>query len=63
MAGAEEKFRFLTMDEFGRLSQAEKLAYLERAADRIRTGRASKPERSLFKDGPRNPPRPRKKQP
>ena len=60
MAGAEEKFRVLTMEEFSRLSQAEKIAYLEQASEHVGKGRTKKPQRSLFKDGPRNP-RSRKK--
>ena len=62
VAGADEKFRFLTMDEFSRLSQKEKIVYLEQAAEQIGKSRTGKPQRSLFRDGLRNLPRSRKKQ-
>ena len=55
---AENGFRFLTMEEFGRLSRRDKVAYLERAAEEInkqQLGTDTLP--SLFRDGPPRPAR------
>lgn len=59
MAEAEEKFQFLTVEEFGRLSQGQKIAYLEKATARIQRAAGDASRQSLFKRGP--VPRPRKK--
>jgi hypothetical protein len=45
----EEKFRFLTVEEFDRLSQRQKISYLDEAAEVDRRMRRRKS--SLFRPG------------
>jgi hypothetical protein len=47
----DSNFRFLTMEEFNRLTRRDKTAYLEQAAARIKEMKDSAVQ-SLFKDGP-----------
>jgi hypothetical protein len=42
------KFRFLTMEEFSKLSRAEKIAYLAAAVAEIDAERGEVPEHILF---------------
>jgi hypothetical protein len=57
MPKKDEKFRFLTMDEFNGLTRKEKAAYLERAAAEITKQQlGDDPPQSLFKNGPPPPP-------
>jgi hypothetical protein len=42
------KFRFLTMEEFSKLSRAEKIAYLAAAVAEIDSERGETPEHILF---------------
>ena len=46
MAGVNGDFRFLTMEEFSRLSQKEKISYLEKAAGMLKKPAGSR--RGLF---------------
>jgi hypothetical protein len=53
------KFRFLTMEEFSKLSREEKIAYFAAAVAEIDSERGEAPEYSLFSDRrakPRKPP-------
>jgi hypothetical protein len=53
MPKQDEKFRFLTMDEFNGLTRKEKAAYLEGAAAEITKQQlGDAPPPSLFKNGP-----------
>ena len=47
----DSNFRFLTMEEFNRLTRRDKTAYLEQAAASIKEMKDSAVQ-SLFKDGP-----------
>jgi len=56
MPKKDEKFRFLTMDEFNGLTRKEKAAYLERAVVEITKQQlGDDPPQSLFKNGPPTP--------
>lgn len=46
----DQTFRFLTIEEFNRLSRREKVAYLDQAAARIKKKRGDPTQRSLFRD-------------
>jgi hypothetical protein len=48
------KFRFLTMEEFSKLSRAEKIAYLAAAAAEIDAQRGKVPEHILFVERRKN---------
>jgi hypothetical protein len=51
----DTNFRFLTMEEFNRLTRRDKTAYLEQAAARIKEMK-DPAVHSLFKDAPPLPP-------
>jgi hypothetical protein len=53
MPSENKTFRFLTFEEFNRLTRGEKMGYLERAAAELKRRETKKA--SLFRDAPRRP--------